>query len=47
MDRCMSQAIGGILFDLDGVFYVGEQLIDGAREAIEFVRRKRIFPTGL
>lgn len=32
----------GILFDLDGVIYLGEQLIDGAVEALEWVRSRQI-----
>jgi len=32
----------GILFDLDGVIYLGEQLIEGAVEALEWVRSQRI-----
>ena len=34
--------IKGILFDLDGVFYVGEQVIDGAVATLEWVRRQDI-----
>ena len=34
----MSQQIRGFLFDLDGVFYVGDQLIDGAVETIRHVK---------
>ncbi len=32
----------GLLLDLDGVFYVGSQLIDGALEAIDFLERAQI-----
>jgi HAD superfamily hydrolase (TIGR01458 family) len=35
-------AIRGILFDLDGVIYLGEQLIAGAVEALEWVRARKI-----
>lgn len=31
-----------ILFDLDGVFYVGDQPIPGAAECLEWVRRERV-----
>ncbi len=34
--------ISGLLLDLDGVFYIGHQLIDGAIEAIEFLRQHNI-----
>lgn len=34
--------IKGILFDLDGVFYVGEKLIDGAAETLDFCRRHNL-----
>lgn len=34
--------MAGILFDLDGVFYVGEQPIAGAVEALDWVRRAGI-----
>jgi HAD superfamily hydrolase (TIGR01458 family) len=34
--------IKGILFDLDGVFYVGEQVIDGAVAALDRVRQQGI-----
>lgn len=32
----------GLLLDLDGVFYVGDTLIDGARQTIEFLRQQGI-----
>ena len=32
----------GILFDLDGVFYVGEQLIDGAIDALHWCNKTHI-----
>lgn len=32
----------GILFDLDGVIYVGERLIEGAVQTLEWVRSQRI-----
>lgn len=34
--------VRGILFDLDGVIYLGDQLIDGAVQALEWVRARRI-----
>ena len=34
--------IGGILFDLDGVLYVGNQVIDGAYDAIRAVQERHI-----
>lgn len=34
--------IGGILFDLDGVLYVGNQVIDGAFDAIRVVQAQHI-----
>jgi HAD superfamily hydrolase (TIGR01458 family) len=34
--------IKGILFDLDGVFYVGEQTIEGAATSLEWIRRQEI-----
>lgn len=34
----LSPAIKGILFDLDGVLYVGSQVIDGAIEAVDQIR---------
>jgi len=35
--------IQGILFDLDGVFYVGDQVIDGSPEVIKYFQEKH-FP---
>jgi HAD superfamily hydrolase (TIGR01458 family) len=35
-------SVRGILFDLDGVIYLGDQLIDGAVEALEWVRAQQI-----
>lgn len=35
-------SVRGILFDLDGVIYLGDQLIDGAVEALEWVRTRQI-----
>lgn len=32
--------IRGILFDLDGVLYIGNQVIDGARETIQKIRQR-------
>lgn len=37
-----SERLGGILFDLDGVLYNSTQLIDGAVEAVEWVRQRKI-----
>jgi HAD superfamily hydrolase (TIGR01458 family) len=34
----LSSSIKGVLFDLDGVLYIGSQAIDGAVEAIEKIR---------
>lgn len=34
--------IRGILFDLDGVLYVGDQVIDGAIDTIRYVKEKQI-----
>jgi HAD superfamily hydrolase (TIGR01458 family) len=34
--------IEGVLIDLDGVLYVGDRVIDGAREAIDYLRRHNI-----
>ena len=36
------ERIKGILFDLDGVLYVGEQAIEGARETLQQLRSKDI-----
>ena len=33
--------IRGFLIDLDGVLYVGDREIQGAREAIEFLRKRK------
>jgi len=35
-------SVRGILFDLDGVIYLGDQPIDGAVEALEWVRTQQI-----
>ena len=32
--------IKGLLFDLDGVLYVGEELIEGAVEAVGYIKSK-------
>lgn len=42
MKRGFWKNVGGILFDLDGVFYVGNRLIPGARETLEFLAEKQI-----
>ena len=34
--------IKGFLIDLDGVLYVGDTVISGARETIEFLKEKKI-----
>ena len=34
--------MAGILFDLDGVFYIGDRLIPGARKTLEWVRQQAI-----
>ncbi|MEW8428355.1 MAG: TIGR01458 family HAD-type hydrolase [gamma proteobacterium symbiont of Ctena orbiculata] len=34
--------MNGILFDLDGVFYVGDQAIPGAAETLDWVRQRHI-----
>jgi len=34
--------VKGFLVDLDGVLYTGEQAIDGAHQAIELIREKKI-----
>ena len=36
------QGIGGILFDLEGVLYVGNQVIDGAVDTIRYVKEQQI-----
>ena len=38
----MDRDIKGLLIDLDGVLYVGDGAIDGARDALEALRRKNI-----
>ncbi|HEY5793064.1 MAG TPA: hypothetical protein VIS74_07185, partial [Chthoniobacterales bacterium] len=35
-------SIRGILFDLDGTLYVGDELIPGAREALEWCARREL-----
>jgi len=37
-----SNDIKGILFDLDGVLYVGETVIDGAHQALDWLRERKI-----
>jgi len=34
----MKQAVRGVLFDLDGVLYVGDELIEGAADALGYCR---------
>jgi HAD superfamily hydrolase (TIGR01458 family) len=34
--------VKGLLIDLDGVLYVGEKAIPGAREALEYLRKKKL-----
>ena len=34
-------SIDGFLFDLDGVLYVGETVIDGAVETVRYVKERR------
>jgi HAD superfamily hydrolase (TIGR01458 family) len=34
--------VSGILFDLDGVFYVGDQVIQGSMETLDWVRERAI-----
>ena len=34
--------IKGILFDLDGVLYIGDEVIDGAQDALHFLKRNAI-----
>ena len=41
MTRSFSQ-IKGLLLDLNGVFYTGEQLLKGAIEAIEFLKSNKV-----
>jgi HAD superfamily hydrolase (TIGR01458 family) len=38
----MKRPIRGILFDLDGVLYVENQVIDGARDTIHYVKERHI-----
>jgi len=42
MKKTPTQAIRGLLLDLDGVFYVGQQLIPGAREVVDFLLAREI-----
>ena len=42
MDEFTFGNIDGLLFDLDGVLYVGDELIDGAVETIEYLKGKNI-----
>ena len=34
--------IDGLLFDLDGVLYVGDDLIEGAAETVDYLKNKNI-----
>ncbi len=34
--------IQGFLFDLDGVFYVGDELIPGGNETLNYLKSKNI-----
>ena len=36
------KSIKGVLFDLDGVFYVGNQLISGGNETLSWLRKQGI-----
>ncbi len=38
----MHQTIHAILFDLDGVLYIGEEMIPGADRVIRELRRRKI-----
>jgi HAD superfamily hydrolase (TIGR01458 family) len=38
----MHNAINGVMFDLDGVLYVEDQIIDGAVETLRFVQERSI-----
>lgn len=38
----MNKALRGLLLDLDGVFYVGNELIEGAQAAVAFLKRHAI-----
>lgn len=42
MTRCLSTDIKGLLFDLDGTLYVGDNLIDGAVEALQQVKARNL-----
>ncbi|MEX2365890.1 MAG: TIGR01458 family HAD-type hydrolase, partial [Pseudohongiellaceae bacterium] len=37
-----SLQVKGLVLDMDGVFYVGDELIDGAAEALAFLRKNQI-----
>lgn len=38
----MSRKIKGVLLDLDGVFYVDDQLIPGGLETLHFLKERKI-----
>ena len=38
----MRADIGGILFDLEGVLFIGDQVIEGASDTIRYVRDHKI-----
>ncbi len=38
----LQNKIGGVLLDLEGVLFVGEQVIEGAVETVEFLQKQRI-----
>ncbi|MCB1670988.1 MAG: TIGR01458 family HAD-type hydrolase [Gammaproteobacteria bacterium] len=42
MSRLETARIRGVLFDLDGVLYVGDQVIDGAAETLQWLKRNGI-----
>ncbi|MGD9660309.1 MAG: hypothetical protein AB7U63_03450 [Porticoccaceae bacterium] len=42
MDESLKQPVKGILFDLDGVFYVDDQLIPGAVGCLRRLRKRNI-----
>lgn len=42
MSRFKLKSIDGLLFDLDGVLFVGEKLVDGAVETIDYIKGKSI-----
>lgn len=42
MEQEAGHEIGGVLFDLDGVFYVGDKLIPGALETLDQLRDREI-----